>query len=48
MKNFLHAAKLLLLDLASTVVFLVIFLLTHNTALAVGLGIAGHRDAAHS
>ncbi|WGR95825.1 septation protein IspZ [Bradyrhizobium sp. ISRA443] len=40
MKNFLRAAKLLLLDLASTVVFLVIFLLTHNTALSVGLGIA--------
>ncbi|KWV60943.1 intracellular septation protein [Bradyrhizobium macuxiense] len=40
MKNFLHAAQLLLLDLASTVVFLVIFLLTHNTAVSVGLGIA--------
>jgi intracellular septation protein A len=40
MKNFLHAARLLLLDLASTVVFLVIFLVTNNTALSVGLGIA--------
>jgi intracellular septation protein A len=40
MKNFLNAARLLLLDLASTVVFLVLFLLTHNTALSVGLGIA--------
>ena len=40
MNNYLHAARLLLLDLASTVVFLVIFLLTHNTALSVGLGIA--------
>lgn len=40
MKHFLKAARLLLLDLASTLVFLVLFLLTHNTALAVGLGIA--------
>jgi intracellular septation protein len=40
MKNFLNAARLLLLDLASTIVFLVIFLLTHNTAVSVGLGIA--------
>ncbi|MBR0795070.1 septation protein IspZ [Bradyrhizobium jicamae] len=40
MKDFLNAAKLLLLDLASTLVFLVLFLLTHNTLLSVGLGIA--------
>ena len=40
MKNFLHAARLLLLDLASTLVFLLLFLLTHNTVLSVGLGIA--------
>jgi len=40
MKDFLNAAKLLLLDLASTFVFLVIYLLTHNTLLSVGLGIA--------
>lgn len=40
MKSFLHAARLLLLDLASTIVFLVIFLLTNSTALSVGLGIA--------
>jgi len=40
MKHFLTAAKLLLLDLASTVVFLVVFLLRHDTALSVGLGIA--------
>lgn len=40
MKHFLTAARLLALDLASTLVFLVLFLLTHNTALAVGLGIA--------
>ncbi|MFB9269034.1 inner membrane-spanning protein YciB [Bradyrhizobium erythrophlei] len=40
MRYFLNAAKLLLLDLASTICFLVVFLLTHNTILAVGLGIA--------
>jgi intracellular septation protein len=40
MRDFLNAAKLLLLDLASTIVFLVLFLLTHNTILAVGLGMA--------
>jgi intracellular septation protein len=38
--DFLKAAKLLLLDLASTIFFLVVFLLTHNTILSVGLGIA--------
>jgi intracellular septation protein len=40
MKDFLNAARLLLLDLASTLAFLVLFLLTHNTMLSVGLGIA--------
>ena len=40
MKYFLSAARMLLLDLASTLVFLVLFLLTHNTILSVGLGIA--------
>ena len=40
MRNFLKAAKLLLLDMASTLFFLFVFLLTHNTMLAVGLGIA--------
>ena len=40
MSDFLKAAKLLLLDLASAIVFLVLFLLTHNTILSVGLGIA--------
>jgi intracellular septation protein A len=40
MKDFLNAARLLLLDLASTLFFLVVYLLTHNTMLAVGLGIA--------
>lgn len=40
MKDFLEAAKLLLLDLASTLLFLILFLLTHNTILSVGLGMA--------
>jgi intracellular septation protein len=38
MKNFLETAKLLLLDLASTLLFLALFLLTHNIFLSVGLG----------
>ena len=40
MKDFLAAAKYLALDMASTLFFLALFLLTHNTWLAVGLGIA--------
>ncbi|HLG84418.1 MAG TPA: septation protein IspZ [Bradyrhizobium sp.] len=40
MKDFLQAAKLLLLDLASTLFFLALFLLTHNVILSVGLGMA--------
>ncbi|MEW6643636.1 MAG: septation protein IspZ [Pseudomonadota bacterium] len=40
MKDFLAAARLLLLDLASTLFFLVLFLLTHNMALSVALGMA--------
>jgi len=40
MRDFLSAAKLLLLDLASTILFLVLFLLTHNTILSVSLGMA--------
>ena len=40
MRDFLNAARLLLLDLASTLVFLLLFLLTHNTMLSVGLGVA--------
>jgi intracellular septation protein A len=40
MKDFLKAAKLLGRDLASTLLFLVIFLLTNNIILAVGLGTA--------
>jgi intracellular septation protein len=40
MRDFLTAAKFLLLDMASTLVFLALFLLTHNTLLSVSLGIA--------
>lgn len=40
MKNFLHAAMLLLLDMASTIFFLIVFSFTHNVRLAVGLGMA--------
>jgi len=40
MKNLFEAGKLLLLDMASTFFFLVIFLLTHNVTLAVALGMA--------
>ncbi|QOZ32537.1 inner membrane-spanning protein YciB [Bradyrhizobium sp. CCBAU 53421] len=40
MRHFFTAARLLALDLASTLVFLVLFLLTHDTALSVGFGIA--------
>jgi intracellular septation protein len=40
MKAFLDAARLLVLDLASTIAFLVLFLLTRNTILSVSLGIA--------
>jgi intracellular septation protein len=40
MRDLLKAAKLLLLDLASTFFFLVLFLLTHNTILSVALGVA--------
>lgn len=44
MRNLLHSASLLLLDLASTALFLVVYLFTHNIPLAVavgmGLGIA--------
>ena len=38
MRDFLRAVRLLLLDLASTVLFLVLFLVTHNTILSVSLG----------
>ncbi len=40
MKSLFAAAKLLLLDMASTFLFLVIFLLTRNLPLSVGLGMA--------
>jgi intracellular septation protein len=40
MKNLLQAAKLLLLDLASTFVFLVLYLLTKNITLSVLLAMA--------
>jgi intracellular septation protein len=40
MKLLFESAKLLLLDLASTFLFLVLFLLTHNLPLSVGLGVA--------
>jgi intracellular septation protein len=40
MQDFLRAAKLLLLDLASTFFFLFLFYLTHNLVLSVCLGVA--------
>jgi intracellular septation protein len=40
LKNLFEAGKLLLLDLAATLFFLVLYLLTHNIALSVGLGMA--------
>jgi hypothetical protein len=38
MKNLLSAARVLLLDLASTILFLAVYLLSDNLFLAVGLG----------
>jgi intracellular septation protein A len=40
MKYLFDAGKLLLVDLASTILFLVVFMLTENVALAVVLGMA--------
>ncbi|MBS0549910.1 MAG: septation protein IspZ [Proteobacteria bacterium] len=40
MKHALHAAKLLVFDLASTFLFLAVLLTTHNLTLAVALGVA--------
>lgn len=40
MRNFLNAGKLVVLDLASTVMFSAVFALAHNTYLAVGCGVA--------
>ena len=39
MKDFLKAARALLLDLASTFIFLILFLLTHNAILSVAAGV---------
>ena len=40
MRNLLHAAKLLLLDLASTIVFLIAYLVSTNIPLSIALGMA--------
>jgi len=40
MRNLFEAAKLLLLDMASTLFFLVVFLLTRSVTLSVALGVA--------
>lgn len=40
MRNLFEASKLLLLDMAATLFFLVLYLLTHNVTLAVVLGMA--------
>jgi intracellular septation protein len=40
MNNLLHAGKLLFLDMAATLLFLVLYLLTNNVALSVVLGMA--------
>ena len=40
MRNLLHAAKLLLLDLASTIVFLIAYLVSNNIPLSIALGMA--------
>jgi intracellular septation protein len=40
MKNLLEAGRVLLLDMAATLFFLVLYLLTHNVALSVVLGMA--------
>ena len=40
MKNFPHAGKFLLLDMASTLFFLAVYLVTENIPLSVALGIA--------
>ena len=37
MKNLFEAGRVLLLDLASTILFVAVFLLTHNTFLSIGL-----------
>jgi intracellular septation protein len=40
MKNLVQAGRVLLLDMAATLLFLVLYLLTHNVALSVLLGMA--------
>jgi len=40
MKNLFHAGKFLALDMASTIFFLVLYLMTRNIPLSVGLGMA--------
>ena len=40
MRNLLEAGRMLLLDMAATLFFLVLYLLTHNIALSVVLGMA--------
>ncbi|HXS06099.1 MAG TPA: septation protein IspZ [Rhizomicrobium sp.] len=40
MKSLLSAAGFLFMDLASTILFFCVYALTHNTRLAVGLGLA--------
>ena len=40
MKNLLEAGRMLLLDTAATLFFLMLVLLTHNVALSVVLGMA--------
>jgi intracellular septation protein len=40
MKNLLEASKLLLLDMAATLIFLVLYLLTHNITVSLVLGMA--------
>src|SRR6478672_4284421 len=40
MKNLLQAGRVLLMDLASTILFLVVYLATDNLFVAVGLGMA--------
>src|SRR5450631_3138048 len=40
MKNLLEAGRMLLLDMAATLFFLVLYLLTHNVTLSVVLGMA--------
>ena len=39
MANLMHSARLLITDLASTILFLVVLLTTRNLMLAVGLGV---------